>query len=45
MSDLQLKKAEELKIEYAKKHFEALWHTDIKYDMVNSYQDMLDKVL
>lgn len=31
--------------EYARKHFEALGHVDIKYDFVDSYETLLDKVL
>ena len=45
MESLQLKGVEEKKIEYAKKHFEALGHADIKYDFVDSYEALRDKVL
>jgi type III restriction enzyme len=44
MSTMDLKKAEELRIEYAKKHFKALNNADIKYDVVKTYEDMMDKV-
>jgi type III restriction enzyme len=45
MDSLQLRGAEELKIKYAKKHFEALGHTDVKYDVIKTYSDMRNKVL
>ncbi len=44
MNTLELKKSEELKIEYARKHFAALGNTDIKYDVLRSYQDLLQLV-
>jgi len=45
METLQLKGVEEKKIEYARKHFEALGNADIKYDFVNSYEALRDKIL
>ncbi len=45
METLQLKKIEEKKISYAKKHFEALGHADIKYDVIDSYQALRDKIM
>lgn len=45
MDTLQLKKIEERKIDYAKKHFEALGHSDIKYDMISSYQALMEMVM
>lgn len=45
MESLQLKEIEQRKINYAKKHFEALGHTDIKYDVITTYADLRDKVL
>ncbi len=45
MESLQLKKIEQEKISYARKHFEALGHADIKYDIVDSYQALRDKVM
>ena len=45
MDSLQLKEIEKRKINYAKKHFEALGHSDIKYDVITTYQDLRDKVL
>ena len=45
MSSLQLRGIEELKIKYARRHFEDLGHTDVKYDVITNYQDLMDKVL
>lgn len=45
METLQLKEIEQKKIDYAKKHFEALGHADIKYDVIDSYQSLLDKIM
>jgi len=45
MESLQLKEIEQKKISYAKKHFEALGHTDIKYDVIDSYQALKDKIM
>ena len=45
MESLQLKGIEEQKINYAKKHFDALGHADIKYDVIKTYQDLRDKVM
>ncbi len=45
MESLQLKEIEQKKISYAKKHFEALGHTDIKYDVIDSYQSLRDKIM
>ena len=45
METLQLKAIEQMKINYAKKHFEALGHSDIKYDVIDSYQSLKDKIM
>ena len=45
MSTMQLKGAEKLKIEYAKKHFEKLGNELLKYDVVATYEDLINKVL
>ncbi|MFH1653177.1 MAG: DEAD/DEAH box helicase family protein [Pseudomonadota bacterium] len=45
MESLQLKEIEQKKISYARKHFEALGHADIKYDVIDSYQALRDKVM
>ncbi|MFH1095911.1 MAG: DEAD/DEAH box helicase family protein [Candidatus Desantisbacteria bacterium] len=45
MESLQLKEIEQKKISYARKHFEALGHVDIKYDVIDSYQAMRDKIM
>lgn len=45
MESLQLKEIEKRKINYAKKHFEALGNADIKYDVISSYQELKDKVM
>ena len=45
MSTLDLRGKEKLKIDYAKKHFEALGNDSLKYDVVDSYEELLNKVL
>lgn len=45
MESLQLKEIEQKKISYARKHFEALAHADIKYDVIDSYQALRDKIM
>ena len=45
MKTLQLKEIEKLKINYAKKHFEALNNSNVKYDVITNYQDLMDKVV
>jgi type III restriction enzyme len=45
METLQLKEIEQKKISYAKKHFEALGHNDIKYDVIDSYSALRDKIM
>lgn len=45
METLQLKEIEDKKIKYARKHFEALGHSDIKYDVVDSFEALRDKIL
>jgi len=45
METMQLKEIEKNKINYAKKHFEALGHADIKYDFIDSYQSLKDKIM
>ena len=45
METLQLKEIEQKKISYAKKHFEALGHADIKYDVIDSYQSLRNKIM
>jgi type III restriction enzyme len=45
METMQFRAIEEKKIDYAKKHFEALGHVDVKYDVIKTYQDLIDKVL
>lgn len=45
MSTMQLKVIEQKKIEYARKHFAALAHTDVHYDVVDNYQTLMDKVM
>ncbi|MDQ5982201.1 MAG: type restriction enzyme [Patescibacteria group bacterium] len=44
MSTLQLKKSEELKIDYARKHFKLLASENVTYDVVDSYETLLDIV-
>ncbi len=43
--ELQLKGAEDLKIQYAKKYFECLADENITYDCVDSYTELIDKIL
>jgi type III restriction enzyme len=45
MESLQLKGIEKQKIDYARKHFAALGHTDIKYDVIDSYEALKNKVM
>jgi type III restriction enzyme len=45
MSSLQLKEIEKKKIEYAKKHFASLGHSDITYDVVDSFDSLMNKVM
>lgn len=45
MSSMDLKKAEELRIEYARKHFQALNEESLKYDVITTYDDLMNKVL
>jgi type III restriction enzyme len=45
MESLDLKGTEKLKIAYAKKHFKALKDNTIKYDVVDSYEALMGKVM
>jgi type III restriction enzyme len=45
MSTLQLRKAESLKIECARKHFAEISSASVKYDVVDNYQMLLEKVM
>lgn len=45
MSTMQLKAIEQKKIEYARKHFAALEHSDVHFDVVDNYQSLMDKVM
>lgn len=45
MSSLQLKGIEKQKIDYAKKHFESLSCSDLKYDVVDSYESLMERVM
>lgn len=45
LETLSLKWTEDLKIAYARKHFESLWNTDIKYDVITNYNDLMNKVI
>ncbi len=45
METMQLKGIEKEKIQYAKKHFKALGHTDIEYDVVDTYEELMQKVM
>ena len=39
---MQLRETEHAKIECAKKHFAALSNSDVKYDVVNSYDELVE---
>ena len=45
MESLQLKEIEKRKINYAREHFNALGHSNIKYDVISTYQELREKVL
>jgi type III restriction enzyme len=45
MDSLDLRSVEKEKIDYAKKHFKALDGNNIKYDVVDSYSELLEKVM
>lgn len=45
MNSMQLRLIEESKINCAKKHFEAISSENVIYDVVDSYQTLLDKVM
>lgn len=45
LDSMQLKEIEKTKIKYAKKHFESLGHTNIKYDVVKTYSDLFDMII
>jgi len=45
MSSLQLKGIEKQKIDYAKKHFESLSCSDLQYDVIDSYESLMEKVM
>ena len=45
MSTLQLRESERSKIECAKKHFEIISKNQVKYDQVNDYKTLLEKVM
>ena len=44
MSSMDLKWSEKLKIEYAKKHFESLNYSNIKYWVIDNYSNLLNEV-
>jgi len=45
MSSMDLKWSEKLKIAYAKKHFESLAYTNVKYWVIDNYDNLLNEVL
>lgn len=45
MNSMQLRLIEESKINCAKKHFEAISSENVIYDVVDSFQSLLDKVM
>jgi len=42
--DLQLREIENAKIECARRHFEKISSGDIKYDVINSFEDLMRKI-
>ena len=45
MSSMQLKKIEEAKIDCARVHFKAISSDEVKYDVIDSYESLLSKVM
>ena len=45
VSSMELRKIEETKIRCARRHFRAISHDNYVYDVVDSYQDLIDKVM
>ena len=45
VSSMELRKIEDTKIACARRHFRAISHDNYVYDVVDSYQDLIDKVM
>ena len=45
MSSLELRDIERAKIECAKKHFESISNSEVKYDVVSNYNELMTKVM
>ena len=45
MSSIELREIEKSKIHCARKHFRAISGENVVYDVVDSYQTLLDKVM
>jgi type III restriction enzyme len=45
LSTLQFRGVESLKIHCAREHFKAISNDNVKYDVVNTYKDLLDRVM
>ena len=45
MSSLQLRSIEESKIHCAREHFKAISNDNVVYDVIDSYQALLDRVM
>ena len=45
VSSMELRNIEETKIRCARRHFRAISHDNYVYDVVDSYQDLMDKVM
>lgn len=45
MNSMQLRRVEESKIHCAKEHFKAISSGNVVYDVVDSYQALLEKVM
>lgn len=45
MQTLELREIEQAKINCARKHFTAISDNDVQYDVVNSYSELITKVM
>lgn len=45
VSSMEIRKIEDTKIRCARRHFRAISHDNYVYDVVDSYQDLIDKVM
>ena len=45
MSSLELRDIEKAKIECAKKHFKSISNSEVKYDVISNYNELMTKVM